>query len=129
MAAHEVPDLRRFPPSDGNAIRDAWIASQSRPNSPDDIVPWLRSRLLDADTLEVSAAIEQVELWLNWFQQGAGVAIQAVVKRADEVGAAIERLYFDGPGADDWAALARYRDSYVPTLGPNYILVPEAAAS
>jgi hypothetical protein len=129
VAAREVADTKRFPGSDGIAIRDAWTAGQSRPNAPDDLLPWLRSRLLAADTLEVTAAVEQVEFWLNWFQRRAGIGVKALVRRADEAGAAIEKLYFDGPGSDDWAALARYRNSYVPTLGPNHILVPDGAGS
>jgi hypothetical protein len=126
-AAHEVPDVNRLPRSDGNALRDAWAAGQGRPKAPYDLLPWLRSRLLAAETLEVAVAIQSIECWLDWFQQQAGIAVGAVVQRADEVGATIEKFYFDGPAEDDWAALARYRDSYVPALGPNHILIPEAA--
>jgi hypothetical protein len=39
-------------------------------------------------------------------------------------GARIEKLYFDGPSTDDWPALAQYRDSFVPALGPNHIFLP-----
>jgi hypothetical protein len=127
-AAHEVPDIRRLPPSDGNALRDAWSAGQRRPQSADDLLPLLRNRLLAADTLEPAVAIEHIERWLNWFQQRAGIAVGAVVQRADEIGATIEKLYFDGPGENDWAALARYRDSYMPTLGTNHVLVPDTVA-
>ena len=128
-AAHEVPDIGRFPPSDGNAIRDAWTGAQNRPKAADNLLLWLRSRLLAADTLEVTAALEQIQFWLEWLGQRAGIPVEAVVKRAGEVGATIENLYFDGPGIDDWAALARYRNSYVPTLGSSHILIPGAARS
>jgi hypothetical protein len=126
-AAYEVPVIERLPRSEGNALRDAWAAGQGRPKAPSDLLPWLRSRLLAADTLEVAVAIERIECWLNWFQQQTGTAVGAIVHRADEVGATIEKFYFDGPGVDDWAALARYQDSYVPALGPNHILIPDAA--
>jgi hypothetical protein len=84
---------------------------------------------LAADTLEAAIAIERVEYWLDWFLQRAGIAIGALVQRADDTGAIIEKFYFDGPCADDWAALARYRDSYVPTLGPNHVVVPHEAGA
>lgn len=124
LAADQVPDIGHLPPSDGRAICNAWAAGQGRPKTIDDLIPWLQSRLLAADTLEVSEAVERVAFWLRWFQQRVGTAIVANVERAADVGATIEKLYFDGPGEDDWAALARFRESYVPTLGPNHVLLP-----
>ncbi len=120
----EVADFGRLPRSDGIALRDAWAAGQSRPKALDQLMPWLRSRLLAADTLEDTMAIERVEYWLDWFQRRAGITVEGVLQRIEDAGAAIEKLYFDGPGVDDWAALARYRDSYVPALGPYHIFVP-----
>jgi hypothetical protein len=35
-----------------------------------------------------------------------------------------EKLYLDGPGADDWPALAQYQGSFVPALGPDHIFIP-----
>src|SRR5262249_49678218 len=59
-AAHEVPDIETLPRSDGNAVRDAWIAAPGRPKVPHDLLPWLRSHLLAADTLEPAVAIEHI---------------------------------------------------------------------
>jgi hypothetical protein len=128
-AAREVPDIARLPRGNGIALRDAWTAGRGRPNTPTDLLPWLRTRLLAADTLEAALAIEQVERWLDWFQQRAGILVEATVERASDAGASIEKFYFDGPGVDDWPALARCRNSYVPALGPNHLLLLNAAPS
>jgi len=36
--------------------------------------------------------------------------------------APIETLYFDGPGGEDWPALARFGGGFVPALDPTHIL-------
>lgn len=128
-AAIEVPDMKRLPRSNGIALRDAWTAGQGRPSAPTDLLPWLRTRLLAADTLEAALAVEQVERWLDWFQQRAGSVVEATVERASDAGAIIEKFYFDGPGVDDWPALARCRNSYVPALGPDHVLLLDEAPS
>lgn len=124
-AAVEVPDAGSLSPADGCAIRDAWANGQSRPKTVKKLVPWLHAHLLAADTLDTDAAVGCVEYWVQWFGEKASAAVEGAIASAASVNATIEKLYFDGPGADDWPALARYGDSFVPALGPDHIFIPD----
>ncbi len=105
-------------------VRSGCVSIRGLGNIQDYLVPWLRARLLAADSLDTSVAIQWIEYWLRRFGQNAAITIEGVVASKENAGARIEKLYFDGPGADDWPALAQYRDSFVPALGPNHIFIP-----
>jgi hypothetical protein len=122
-AALEVPETGALPRSDGQSVCDAWIDGPTR-HSNDDVVDWLRARLLAADNLDVPAAIQSIEQWIGWFQERARVEIDGSILPVENAGAVIEKLYFDGPGAEDWPALARYDGALVPALNDAYMFVP-----
>lgn len=105
-------------------MRDAWAVGQSRPRDVNRLLPMLRACLLASDTMEAADAVTWIERWLRWFEQHASVAVSGVSASPASVGATLERLYFDGPGTEDWTALARVGDSFVPALGPNHIFMP-----
>jgi hypothetical protein len=65
-----------------------------------------------------------VEPWLNWFRERATVGVDGVISTVENSSATIEKLYFDGPSADDWPAFAQYRNSFVPALGANHVFLP-----
>ncbi len=85
---------------------------------------WLRARLLGSDTLEPDAAIYQIEHWLSLFQERAELPISGNVSNQDDTPPRIERLYFDGPAANDWTAFAWHGDTLVPALSASLIFVP-----
>lgn len=122
--AAEVPEPVALPASDGQAICDAWIHGPGWPSNTDSMVDWLRARLLAADTLDVPAAIRSVEQWMSWFRERARVEIDGSILPVQSAGAVIEKLYFDGPGAEDWPALAHYNETLVPALSDAYMFVP-----
>jgi hypothetical protein len=122
-AAIEVPETGAFPRSDGQSVCDAWINGPAR-RSNDDVIDWLRARLLAADTLDVLAAIQSIEQWIGWFRDRAGAEIDGSIFQAASAGAVIEKFYFDGPGAEDWPALAHYNGALVPAFSDAYMFVP-----
>jgi hypothetical protein len=123
-AAVEVPDTKALTRSDGQSICDAWINGPARAPNHDSVVDWLRVRLLAADTLDALAAIQSVEQWIGWFRERARVEIDGSILPVQSAGAVIEKFYFDGPGAEDWLALAHYNGTLVPALGDAYMFVP-----
>jgi hypothetical protein len=123
-AAVEVPDAADLPRSDAESICDAWITGPGRPSDADRVVDWLRARLLAADTLDVQEAIGLVEHWIGRFRERARAEIDGSILPVKSAGAAIEKLYFDGPGAEDWPALAHYDGALVPALSEGYMFVP-----
>ena len=123
-AATEVPEPESLTRTDGSTLCSAWASGQTRPKAVDQLVPWLCARLLAADTLDKSAAIKWVEHWLNWFRERATVGVDGVISTVENSSATIEKLYFDGPSADDWPAFAQYRNSFVPALGANHVFLP-----
>lgn len=131
-ATKAVPHASRLPCSIGRACRDAWAIAHSRPKSVERLPALLRARLLASDTLEVDEAIRAIEFWLKWFNDRSTTPIDAVLADPESIGATIEKLYFDGPGADDWSALARTSKGFLPAFGPRHVLVvnqgdPDAA--
>src|SRR5262249_12161816 len=123
-AASEVPEPRILARTDGRALCDACVAGQSRPEAIDQLIPWLRTRLLAADTLDSSTAIQWVEYWLHWFGERAALPISGAIASTERSGARIEKLYFDGPGTDDWSAFALHRNSFVPVFGASHVFIP-----
>jgi len=81
----------------------------------------LRARLLGADTLEVGDAIHWVQHWLDWFSNAADSAVAGTIG-VPEV--QIETFYFDGPSKEDWPALARHGEMYVPLLDRDHVFLP-----
>jgi hypothetical protein len=124
VAAVEVPDAVDLPRSDGQSICDAWINGPGRPSNADRVVDWLRTRLLAADDLDVPAAIRAVEQWIGWFREGTHAEIDGYILPVQSAGAGIEKFYFDGPGAEDWPALAHYNGALVPALSDACMFVP-----
>ena len=119
-----VPEALTLRHSDGNALFDAWTSGGRSPKQAGDLVPWLRSNLLAADTLDIRAAIEHVEHWMKWFQQRSDARIEGVIVETEQAQSAVEKLYFDGPGEEDWPAFALYPGSYVPALGARHMFIP-----
>ena len=124
-AAVEVPDAADLPRSDGQSICDAWTYGPGRPSNADHVVDWLQKRLLAADTLDVPAAIRSIEQWIGWFRELGRMEIDGSILPVKSSGATIEKFYFDGPGAEDWPALAHYDGALVPALSDAYMFVPE----
>lgn len=122
-SAIEVPEPEALPRSDGQSVCDAWINGPAR-RSNDDVGDWLRAQLLAADTLDVPAAIQSIEQWIGWFRDRARVGIDGSILQVESAGAVIEKFYFDGPGAEDWPALAHYNGALVPALSDAYMFVP-----
>ena len=79
-------------------------------------------------SVETAAAIRQIEGWVEWFELRAHDMIGGKIVCADLEEIPIETLYFDGPKAEDWPALARFGEGFVPVLGENYIFVPKQGA-
>ena len=84
----------------------------------------LRTRLLSGETLESASAIEWIERWLNWFHSKGDLPISGNIISPDLSKDPIETLYFDGPRAEDWPALARFGEGFVPALDPTHIFIP-----
>ena len=123
-AAVEVPDAVDLPRSDGQSICDGWIAGPGRPMNADSVVDWLRTRLLAADTFDVPTVIRSVEQWIGWFRERARAEIDRSILPVESAGAVIEKFYFDGPGAEDWPALAHYDGALVPAFNDEYMFAP-----
>jgi hypothetical protein len=123
-AEYEVPEARCISRANGLALIDAWAVGPGRPQAVERLLPMLRARLLACETLEPAAAIEWIERWLNWFQSRANLAVDGSIVSPDLAKATIETLYFDGPRGEDWPALARFGEGFVPVLDPTHIFVP-----
>jgi hypothetical protein len=124
IAANEVPAFGALTHANGRALRNAWAVGPTRPKAVDRLLPMLRSSLIAADTLDVADAIQWIEHWLRWFDERAGTEVEGVLTSPESTGATIEKLYFDGPGTDDWVALAKVHNDFVPAFGPNHIFIP-----
>lgn len=119
-----VPEELTIRPPDGNALFDAWTSGGRGPKEAKDLVPWLRNNLLAADTLDVPAAIEQVHRWVQWFQERSDTSIEGVIAETEQAQYALEKLYFDGPGYEDWPAFVTYSGSCVPAFGTRHTFTP-----
>jgi hypothetical protein len=123
-AEYEVPEARCVSRANGLALLDAWAVGPGRPRAVDRLLPMLRTRLLSGETLEPAAAIEWIERWLNWFHSKGDLPINGNIISPDLAKTPIETLYFDGPRAEDWPALARFGEGFVPALDPTHIFIP-----
>lgn len=123
-AGSDVPDPRTLPYANGRVLLDAWVVGRGHPKAVDQLVPWLRAHLLAADSLDASAAIQWVEYWVSWFGQRAKTPLEGAIVETSAAEAEIEKFYFDGPGSEDWPALAKYRNTFVPALGSDHIFAP-----
>jgi len=83
----------------------------------------LRNRLLAADTIEIVEALRWVEYWLRWFDERADQDVDGTLSL---LGASehIETLYLDGPRSEDWRALTKRGDVYLPVLGSSHVFEP-----
>jgi len=123
-AESKVPAARCVSRANGLALLDAWAVGPGRPQAAERLLPMLRARLLAGDTLGPAAAIKWIERWLDWFQSRIGLAIDGSIISPDLAKTPIETLYFDGPLGEDWPALARFGEDFVPALDPTHIFVP-----
>ena len=57
-------------------------------------------------------------------EKRARVEIDGSILQVESARAVIEKFYFDGPGAEDWPALAHYNGALVPALSDAYMFVP-----
>lgn len=125
--ARNVPSQAQLPEADGRVLEDAWIAGRGRAMGTAEVLPWLEARLVGADTLDRVTALRTVGHWLNWFKQREGSSMGDVhLRYAEDCGAELETMYFDGPREEDWTGLARYRGSYIPAFGARLVMVPES---
>lgn len=122
--ANVIPDARRIPPATGAAIRDAWIVGPNRPRGDKRFRDWLHRRAIAADSLEIAEALAWVEYWLEWCDSKASEATAGSIASAEDCGALIETLYFEGPGTHDWPALAQVGGRIVPALSPTHVFLP-----
>jgi len=123
-AEPDVPDARCFPRANGRALLDAWAIGPGRPQAPDRLLPMLRARLLAADNLETTEAMQWIEYWLDWLGARADFPIDGAIVDPHRAQATIETMYFDGPREDDWPGLARFGERFVPVLDRTHIFVP-----
>jgi len=122
-AANQIPEIGTFEHANRRAIIDAWVQGPGRPKALDRLLPMLRARLLAVDTLEIADALHWIEYWLRWFEEDTDNPVKGtLVSQVPEM--PIETLYFDGPRDEDWPALAKHRDIYVPVLDPDHIFIP-----
>lgn len=103
-AIREVPRAESLTPANHAAVADAWILGPAR--STDTLLAHLKERLVGGDTLEKEAALILAERTLNYFHANAQTPFDRPLVNPDEVGARIEKLYFDGPAELDWPAFA-----------------------
>jgi hypothetical protein len=120
----DVPESGRIARADGSALRDAWAVGQTRPRDVERLLPMLQACLLASDNLDALDAIHWIRYWLCWLEERAGRVVTGKLRTSSETGATIERLYFEGPGSDDWTGLAKVGDSYFPAFSPDHIFMP-----
>ena len=120
----DVPAASTFPQANGRALAEAWALGPDRPTKLRDLLPMLRARLLGADTLEVGAAIHWVQHWLDWFSNVADSTVAGTIGAPEVHDGQIETFYFDGPSKEDWPALARHGEMYVPVLDRDHVFLP-----
>ncbi len=119
----EVPGIASLSRADGRTLRDAWVVGPNRSRAVQGLLGMLQARLLGADTLDVDEAIRAVEFWLTWFDERGETAIDGILTSPAKISATLEKLYFDGPGSQDWLAFARTPSGLTPTLGPQHVFV------
>jgi hypothetical protein len=57
----------------------------------------------------------------------AGSTVNGVLRPPEEIGARVEKLYFDGPASEDWPALALSSNADFPLLDREHAFVPRDA--
>lgn len=118
-----MPDSSIFPPATGRALAEAWALGPGRPKNVERLPALLHHRLVGCDTLTPESAICRVEHWLNQFLSRAGIPLKASVVTPAELGVTLETLYFDGPGSEDWLALALGTETDYIVLDNEHVLV------
>jgi hypothetical protein len=87
----------------------------------------LQARLLGCDTLDTGDAIDRVQRWVQRLTALAGSTVNGVLRPPEEIGARVEKLYFDGPASEDWPALALSSNADFPLLDREHAFVPRDA--
>jgi len=121
--APELPDVSTFSAPNGVAVADAWSLGPGRPTRLDELVPMLRARLLACDTLDTGDAIDRIQRWMGRLTASTGT-IHGALRPPEEIGARVEKLYFDGPAAEDWPALALGDNADFPLFDLEHAFVP-----
>jgi hypothetical protein len=117
----ELPDAVTFAPANGRALAEAWSLGPGRPKRLEDLLKSLKHRLVACDSLDPESALRRVEHWLGHFSTNVPMASRVVAP--SELGARIETLYFDGPGNEDWPALAITDERDYVALDREHVLV------
>jgi hypothetical protein len=122
-----LPGKPALPTANRRAVADAWTLGPGRPINPVELPKLLRARLVAGDTMPSVDAIRWVEHWLSWLLERPDLPAEGILVAPGDFGAVLETLYFDGPRAEDWLALARRGDDYLPVLDNGYVFVPQIA--
>jgi hypothetical protein len=84
----------------------------------------LQARLLRCDTVDTGDAIDRVQRWVERLTASAASLVNGVLRPPEELGARVEKLYFDGPAEEDWSALALRANADFPLLDREHAFVP-----
>ena len=120
-AASDIPGPERVEVSNWRAVAEAWALGPSRPRNLGDFPQFLQSQLMCCDSLERAEAIHWVTYWIDRFAASASQPAETL-KPIGEAEACVERLYFDGPAAEDWPAFVRLGERYAPAIGGRYMV-------
>ena len=118
-----LPPPSAIPASNGQAVLDAWVMGADRPTDPSSLVGMLRERVLACDTLAPSDAVDRVERWVRRLLDLGPVPTALALRHPRDLGAAVETLYFDGPGHLDWLAFVLRDGVEFPLLDRDHALV------
>jgi hypothetical protein len=123
-----LPEADRFERSNGRALADAWVLGPGRPLDLNELLPMLEARLLGGDTLERDQILETIRSFLRTLRAEGGEQPLYSLRKLPELGARLEKLYFEGPSREDWPALAVVGEAVFPALTENEVIVLEPAA-
>lgn len=122
----DLPSAEQMFAATGRELIDAWLLGargEHRVASANELVPLLRGRVLASDSLDADAAVDRVaDMLAELSSLGAG-RVSGRIARAAEVGARPEVLYFDGPGEEDWPALALIGSRIVPAFSREWVFI------
>jgi hypothetical protein len=120
----DVPIASSLPPANSTALADAWVRAKGRNLAAPEVPSMLANRLIACDTLAPEIAVEHVRDWLR--RIASRPELSYALCELARTSARPEKLYFDGPGSEDWCALAELDGQYYPLLGTDshYLLIP-----
>jgi hypothetical protein len=124
----DLPAMEQFPSANGQVLADAWrmsVVGPGRASSLSEVVPTLRKHLVHSDSLGVDGAIEAVEGAVARLDARADEELRGGLVSPESLAVRIETLYFDGPNATAWPALALGEGEPLLVLAPDLVFVPE----